>query len=330
KLDASTGQPDSAFNKTPSLAGPVYSFVISGSSVYLVGAFDTVDSSGAILPSGQTWGILKLDAATGARDSAFGLNPGFGGTPLTVAANADAVYVGGAISGYGGSPASNIAKIDIASGVPDTAFNMAAGTDAAVNKILISGSSMYLGGQLYHYSGVASGFIAKADINTGAPDATFTQGGFTLTPYPPENFGSFTGSVNAMALRGTALYVGGRFNGYRGQFVTDLVKIDASSGNLDLAFTQAQAFAPALPIGPPFPNVNAVAATDDAVYVAGDFSEYLGVPVGSLIKLNPASGALDTAFSPPISVFVTGNTLNMALAVSGNSLYVGAATADLG
>jgi hypothetical protein len=150
KLDAATGRPDNAFNQAPALDYPVASLAISGSSLYLVGGFR--------LPGSQrSLGILKLDAATGTPDSAFGLNPGFGGTTSAVAVGASAVYVGGAISGYGGAAASNVAKIDTTSGVPDAAFDMTAGTDGPVNKILISGSSLYLGGRFYYYGGVPPG-----------------------------------------------------------------------------------------------------------------------------------------------------------------------------
>jgi hypothetical protein len=317
KLDAATGRPDNAFNQAPALDYPVLSLAISGSSLYLVGGFH--------LPGSQhSLGILKLDAATGTPDSVFGLNPGFGGTPFAVAVGASMVYVGGAISGYGGAAASNVAKMDTTSGVPDAAFDMAAGTDGPVNKILISGSSLYLGGLFYYYGGVPSGLIAKADANTGAPDSTFMQGGgFTFVPQVFWS-GVYSASVNALALSGTSLYVGGHFTDYRGQTAGELAKIDASSGDLDATFVQGQGFIPSSFPGnsPPDSAVMALAVTQNALYVAGDFYQYRGVTVGPLLKLDLATGAVDTAFTPPVSApFQT--AVNMALLVSGNNLYVG-------
>src|SRR5262249_53375838 len=54
-----------------------------------------------------------------------------------------------------------------------------------------------------------------------------------------------------------------------------------------------------------------------------------GVAVGPLVKLGPASGAVDTAFTPPISI-PFGNPPKTMLAGPGSSLYVGNASAGLG
>lgn len=316
KLDVTTGQPDSAFNQAPSLDAVVNTFAIAGSSIYLVGGFRS--------PGSQTSpGILRLDAATGKPDLSYGLNPGFGGTPYAVAAGTSAVYVGGAMLGYGGASASNIAKLDATSGVPDSGFDTASAAEGPVYKILLSGSSLYVGGWFFRYGGVQCGLIAKADANTGSPDATFMQGGgFGFNPYYLMS-GNYSIGVNALAVSGTSLYVGGHFTDYRGQIAGELAKIDASSGDLDITFGQGQGFLPpASPGGhPPDSNVNALAATQGGLYVAGNFQQYRGVAVGNLLKLDLATGAVDPTFAPP------GGPMNTALLASGNGLYVGSAEA---
>jgi hypothetical protein len=166
--------------------------------------------------------------------------------------------------------------------------------------------------------------IAKADANTGTPDSTFMQGGgFSFVP-PIFPSGSYDASVNALALSGTSLYVGGHFTDYRGQIAGELAKIDANSGDLDATFVQGQGFIP--PSGPgssvPDSDVMALAVTQNALYVAGDFYQYRGVTAGSLLKLDLATGAVDTAFTPSVGAPFQ-IAVNMALLVSGNSLYVG-------
>ena len=319
KLDAATGRQDSSFNQAPSLDAVNNYFAISGSSIYLVGGFRAPGSQ-------STPGILKLDATTGSPDLTFGLTPGFGGTPYAVAVGANSVYVGGAMSGYGGAAASNIAKIDSASGIPDAAFDMAGGTDGPVYKILISGSTLYLGGWFYHYGGAPCGLIAKADVSTGSPDTTFMQGGgFGLNPYYLS--GSYIGSVTALAVSGTSLYVGGHFTDYRGQIAGEVAKLDASSGELDTTFGQGQGFLPpASPGGhPPDSGVYSLAVNQNGLYVAGYFQQYRGAAVGNLLKLDLTSGVLDTTFASPFSVPYYAS--NLALLASGSSLYVASSTA---
>jgi hypothetical protein len=295
-----------------------------GSSIYLVGGFRAPGSQ-------STPGILKLDAATGKPDLSFGLNPGFGGTPYAVAAGTSAVYVGGAMSGYGGASASNIAKIDATSGIPDAAFDTASTAEGPVYKILLSGSSLYVGGWFFSYGGVQCALIAKADANTGSPDTTFMQGGgFGFNPYYLMS-GNYSIGVYALAMSGTSLYVGGHFTDYRGQIAGELAKLDASSGDLDTTFGQGQGFLPpASPGGhPPDSNVNALAATQSGLYVAGNFQQYRGVAVGNLLKLDLASGAVDPAFASPLSM-PSGGPPNTALLASGSSLYVASATSLAG
>ena len=319
KLDAATGQPDSSFNQAPSLDAVTNSFAISGSSIYVVGGFRSPGSQ-------RTTGILKLDATTGSPDTTFGLDPGFGGTPLTVAVGPNAVYVGGVMSGYAGAAASNIAKIDATSGTPDAAFDMADGPQGPVYKILISGSSLYIGGWFYQYGDVQCGLIAKADANTGSPDPTFMHGGgFELNPYLMSGYGP---SVNALAISGTSLYVGGHFTGYRGQVAGELAKLDVNSGELDTTFVQGQGFLPpASPGGyPPDSRVFALTVTQNGLYVGGNFQQYRGTAVGNLLKLDPTTGNPDLGFMSPFSTpssFLT----NMTLLASGSNLYVGSSNA---
>jgi trimeric autotransporter adhesin len=334
KLDATTGQLDSSFNHSPYVDYAVQSVAVVGSNVYLVGGFHRLGSL-------SSPGIMKLDATSGTADPSFGLTPGFGGTPLAVVAGSGVLYVDGTISGYGGTPASNIAKLDAASGVADTAFNTAAGTDGEVYKILVSGSSLYLGGYFSKYGGIEANLIAKADATTGVPDTTFLQGGgFSFDPplvtrlcSPSCSLGSFSTAVNALALNGTSLYVGGRFTNYRGEIVADLAKLDADSGALDPTFVQGQGFLAAqYPSTTGYPTVTGIAFGQNALYVAGNFVTYRGVPAEYVLKLNPASGAADTAFNSPFvgPAGISANPYTFALAVSAGSLYVGSVPMALG
>ena len=110
-------------------------------------------------------------------------------------------------------------------------------------------------------------------------------GGFELNPFHLMS-GTYIGSVNALAVSGTSLYVGGHFTDYRGQIAGELAKLDATSGDLDAAFVQGQGFLHRHLQGAirPTPTFS-LAITQNALYVGGNFQQYRGVPVGALLEL---------------------------------------------
>ncbi len=292
----------------------VYALAVSGSSLYVGGYFNSYRSGEA----GSANGIAKLDLTTGALDTTFsppGAN-GFDDFVSALAVSGTSLYVGGYFSAYKGvaNSANRIAKLDLNTGALDTTFSPpgANGFDHSVYALAVSGSSLYVGGHFSAYRGVANSAknIAKLDLTTGALDTTFS----------PPGANGFNYVVNALAVSGTSLYVGGWFTSYKGvaNSAKNIAKLDLTTGALDTTFS------------PPGANgfdhsVYALAVSGSSLYVGGYFNDYRGVAnsANRIAKLDLTTGALDTTFNPPgANGFNNYSSVN-ALAVSGTSLYVG-------
>ena len=338
KLDAVSGELDTAFTQTTGPNYVVSAISVSGSSVYVGGLFtsyrssparalvkldatsgdpdpsfmsqsgmDEIDafatSGSSIYVVGGTGGsnsVAKLDATTGARDVGFA---GEVESPVNaIVANDTAIYVGGQFSSYDGQPTGGLAKIDITSGALDTAFAQEVALIGNVYGLLVVDGSLYVAGNFtsHHRDGQPRG-VVKIDGTSGSLDPTFGQ----TVPYADGVFGS------VLAIAGSTLFVGGNFNTYGGVPAQSLAKLDASTWALDTTFTQ--------PTGPD--GLSALALSKSALYIAGITSTYRGRPVRNLAKVDLTTGALDTSFSQPATW--TGMDQQVSnIALSGTSLYI--------
>ncbi len=218
-------------------------------------------------------------------------------------------FLGGRFTATNPLSAPGLAILDGVTGNPQLGCDLQAGfLDGVVLSVAVSGNSIYVGGQLTHYRTTPVGNLVKLDATNCMLDTAFGQSGSVVTPY---------GTVNALLVSGTTLYVAGNFNQYRAAPVNGLIKVDALSGDLDVGFV------PQPPVGPG--PINAIALSGNALYVGGT-SAPNGVPTPYLAKLNATTGAVDGAFggagAPDDAV--------LALAVSGTSLYAGGSFTHLG
>ena len=131
KIDATSCAIDPTFSTGTGFNAGVLAIAVSGSSVYVGGAFTqygtyTANSANA---------IAKLDATTGALDKTFS-PPGASsngvvtGNVSSLAVSGNALYVAGNFSGYRGvaNAAHGIAKLDATTGVLDTTFSPSSAT----------------------------------------------------------------------------------------------------------------------------------------------------------------------------------------------------------
>jgi hypothetical protein len=158
------------------------------------------------------------------------------------------------------------------------------------------------------YAGARADNLAKLDDVTFAVDGTFG----------PPGAAGLDGHVGALAAAGGALYAGGAFTSYRGvaNSALRIAKLDPVTGSNDTTFSPVGASANGFNA-----RVWAIAATGSDVYVAGDFTQYQGIPAFRLAKLSGPKGELDEAFSP-----ASGNGFDQnahALALDGADLFVG-------
>jgi hypothetical protein len=318
KVDLATGALDTTFDP-PSGNGfdnNVNAIAIAGSSIYLGGSFNTYRGV-----AGSAAHLAKLDLATGAQDTTFsppGAN-GFSDSVLSLAASATSLYVGGYFTAYQGvaGSATRLAKLDLVTGALDVVFDPPAanGCNDIVKAIVVSGSSVYVGGRFTSYRGVAGpNRIAKLDATTGVLDTTFS----------PANNG-FDQQVNALAVQGGALFAGGTFSSYRGvgSSAKAFAKLDAATGAQDTSFVPPAGNTNGFSGASGGSSVDSIATDGTNVWPSGRFAVYGGYATKNLAKLDDAAFMVDTAFSP-----LSGNGFDgavAALASNGTALYVGGA-----
>ncbi len=316
KLDIATGVLDTTFTVASSgLDSTVSSLALSGTSLFVGGTFTAYRG---VANSAQR--LAKVNATSGALDTTFtinsrGLNTG---STYALTVSGTTLYAGGSFTSYRtvANNAQFLVKITSA-GVIDTTFTQPGnGFNSVVRSIVVSGTSIYVGGVFTSYRGVANNAqrLAKLDLTTGDLDTTFTV-----------SASGFNSSVQALAVSGTSLYVGGYFTDYRGvgNSAMYLAKLDLTSGNLDAAFTQPGSGFDGISGG----YVTALLVNGTSLYAGGYFTDYRGGSNNAmyLAKVDLTSGNLDTTFTSPGSGFDAGAfTTNVgALAYGGGALYVG-------
>jgi beta-propeller uncharacterized protein DUF5122 len=328
KLDLASGALDTTFLGNGALSGRVESLAISGSALYVGGQFTAYQG----VPDSADH-LARLDAGSGMLDTTFvpsgskanGL--GYNAEVRALAIVGSTLWVGGMFKVYAGYPVNNLAKLDDTTLAVDTTFSPAAanGFSSSVNALAVSGSSLYVGGSFIYYRGLSqsANCLAKLDLVSGDLDTTFSPPGANgvSVPYPAQ------ASVRALAVSGSSLYVGGLFSAYRGvaNSANGIAKLDLASGTLDTTFSPPGATSNGFDANS---HVDALAVAGSSLYVGGNFTAYEGVAnsANGIAKLDLASGALDTTFSPPgagQNGFDTARGPVYALAVAGGALYAG-------
>lgn len=321
KLDRLTGALDTTFTKPNSgFDDPndiVRAIAVYGSSVYVGGEFTTYRG---VANSANS--LAKLDVTSGNLDTTFspqGL--GANGTDNVVsalAATSNALYVGGYFDSYRGAKgAGSFAKVDPVTGVQDTTFHPVGdtargfGTTRTVYAISTDGTKVAVGGQFNHYAGKVANGIAKVDDVSYAFDSTFAGDG-----------SGFDHPVSSITSIGSSIYVGGYFTAYRGvaNAARYIAKLDANSGNIDTSFSPPGATSNGFDS-----SVLALAHSDTALYVGGNFSSYRGMANSALqlAKLDPTSGSIDTTFSPAGAMANGFDDDVYAIEVANGAVYVG-------
>lgn len=303
KLDLVTGNLDTVFTQASGFVGWIRSLAVTSTDVYAVGPFATYRGA----PAAH---IAKLNQTTGNLDTAFTQATT---TDLDISAilvHGTSLYIGGRFSTYRSAPANSIAKLDLITGNLDPTFNPGTGTAGGwVYALAASGNSLYLSGAFSVFAGAPVESIAKVDLTTGVLDTTFSQ--------PTGAAGGF-GNVEALAVCGTGLCLGGDFRTYRGAPANSLAKIDLVTGNLDTTFTKSPGVYDSNVFGP---SVRMIHVEGERVHIGGQFTSYGGEPAKFVAKLDSTTMRLDRTFTLG-NEFEAGSYVQ-AIAIAGSSLYVG-------
>ncbi|MEX2275490.1 MAG: hypothetical protein WEA10_08035 [Actinomycetota bacterium] len=92
------------------------------------------------------------------------------------------------------------------------------------------------------------------------------------------------------AADGTSVYVGGKFSTYNGTAVKKLIKVDATTGDLDTGFKPK-----------PLSAVKDLVLRGDRLYLAGDFKKVKGQDRIGLAAVDPLTGAVDPDVNIPFT-----------------------------
>lgn len=213
-------------------------------------------------------------------------------------ADGNTVYFGGGFS-YVGPDMPYGVGINPSTGVVSTAFPKPNGF---VRAVIPDGSGgWYIGGDFTSIGGVTRNRLAR--INSDG----------SLHSWNPSLSG---GSVNALALGGGVVYVGGtffNFHNFGGQSRNKLAAVDASSGVVT-------DWNPA-----PDGNVRTIAVIGSTVYVGGDFTNIGGQARSRIAAIDAAANSNNaTAWDPNADATV------YTLTVSGSTIYVGGTFGNIG
>ena len=235
------------------------------------------------------------------------------GQVLAAATDGTNWYLGGDFDAVNPLSAPGMAIVDASTGDPVLGCDLGLGfLNGVVMAVVASPTAIYVGGEFSSYRGTLVSGLVKLDPQTCALDTTFSAGG-----------GFSPNGVSSLALSGSSLYAAGQFDSYRGAPTSNLVKLDATTGALDPAFSGTSGFT--------MPGANSgpftLAILGSAIYAGGGFTAYRGAPALYLAKLDLATGALDTTFAAGVKL----NGQVNVLAASGSALYAaGGFTADGG
>jgi putative pyrroloquinoline-quinone binding quinoprotein/dockerin type I repeat protein len=328
-LDASTGAATVWNPNATGTGATVRAFAASGSTIYAGGNFTSI--------GGQSrTNVAALDTTTGA---ATLWNPAPNEAVLAIHKLNNTVYIGGGFILVGGQPRNRLAAIDATTGAVTT-WNP--GANSTVYAMAGSGNTVFAGGEFNSCSGLSRNYFAALDTVNGTPTAwnpTTSLGSVysfavlgnvvyvggehaivaidrsTGVPIWTKTLGGFNRHVDAVAVSGSTVYVGGDFTQIDGQTRNYLAALDAATGAIT-------AWSPN-PTSTGLVSIFELVISGDTLYVAGNFETMDGQSRNSIAAFDTTTGSL-TAWNPNASNEV------YALAVSGTTVYAGGVFATIG
>ena len=311
--------------------GNVNDMVVSGNTLYIGGEFTLVGRVGG---SG-----VPLDATTGLAPSSYARVAG-GGVRAVIQDGNGGWFIGGDFSTVGQVPRPRLAHI-LSDGTVSS-WNPAPNS-YPVTAMKVIGSTLYVGGYFTSIAGQSRNGVAAFDIptetltpwnpnfgNVAAMEVSgstiYLAGGNTVSAVDAVT-GTYTGwsatvsggafpSVNAVAVSGSNVYVGGSFTSINFQFRNNLAAVDAATA-------ATTAWNPS-----PGAGVSALAVNGSSLYVGGEFTNISSQGRNRIAAFDVGTGNL-TGWNPSVGGSANPTTV-YAFSFDGSSVYVGGSFNSIG
>jgi hypothetical protein len=243
----------------------IYSLAVSGNRVFAAGDFTHIGGQPRL-------GLAALDGSTGLADDWDPAATVDGGTPeiLTLAASGSVLYSGGSFTSIGGQARNGLAALDAATGLA-TPWNP--DPDANVTALAMHGRTVYVGGRFTHISGQDRDNLAALDATTGM--ATAWSANVSGPVFD-------NGVIQAFALNGATIYVGGDFTTIGGQPRNGLAALDATTGAVLVWDSGLSTLFGS-------PSVSALAVRGGRLFVGGAFLSMNDLPQSYLAEVATAN-----------------------------------------
>jgi hypothetical protein len=291
------------------LVPTVFALAVVGNEVVVGGWFTSAGGVSAnnvarFNTQTNTWSTLGTGSSNGVNDEV---------RELAVVGNE--VYVGGRFTSAGGVSANRVARFNTQTNTWSTlgtgSSNGVSGILASVLALAVVGNEVYVGGAFTSAGGVSANSVARfnTQTNTWSTLGTGSSNGVSV--------GGVFGGVEALAVVGNEVYVGGYFTSAGGVSARNVARFNTQTNTWSTLGTGSSNGVDSV--------VLALAVVGNEVYVGGEFTSAGGVRANGVARFNTQTNtwsSLGTGSSNGVSVGgVSGGVY--ALAVSGNEVYVG-------
>jgi hypothetical protein len=291
------------------LVPTVFALAVVGNEVVVGGAFTSAGGVSAnrvarFNTQTNTWSTLGTGSSNGVNDEV---------RALAVVGNE--VFVGGRFTSAGGVSANRVARFNTQT---NTWSTLGTGSSNGVSGILLSvlalavvGNEVFVGGAFTSAGGVSANSVARfnTQTNTWSTLGTGSSNGVSV--------GGVFGGVDALAVVGNEVFVGGRFTSAGGVSANNVARFNTQTNTWSTLGTGSSNGVDSL--------VFALAVVGNEVVVGGEFRSAGGVSANGVARFNTQTNTwstLGTGSSNGVSIGgVSGGVY--ALAVSGNEVYVG-------